>query len=99
METGQRGEGSRGTSGKWKGDWVIAKTASKELDDLPENVIERVDREILSLANEPRPRGCKKLRNHLNTFRLGVDDYRIVYFIDDRLRLIRILAVKHRKGV
>ena len=77
----------------------IAKSASRELDDLPESVIEKIDDEILRLAGEPRPRGCKKLRGLENTFRLRVGDYRIAYFVDDQSRSVRVLAIKHRKDI
>jgi len=42
----------------------IKASAQKELDSLENAVFARVDRKILSLADNPRPPGCKKLRGY-----------------------------------
>jgi len=52
-----------------------------------------------SLASVPRPSGCKKLRGGENHWRIRVGDYRIVYTIDDRKRLIEVTRIRHRRDV
>ncbi|WP_409012464.1 type II toxin-antitoxin system RelE family toxin [Dyadobacter sp. 50-39] len=52
---------------------------------------------IRSLANEPRPPGCKKLVDTNNSYRVRVGNYRILYCIEDRVRIVEVSAVKHRR--
>jgi len=57
----------------------IKLSAQKELDALDDTRFGRVDRKILSLADNPRPAGCKKLKGFKDQWRLRVGDWRIVY--------------------
>ena len=77
----------------------IKASAQKELDSLENAVFARVDRKILSLADNPRPPGCKKLRGYKDQWRIRVGDYRIVYYVDDAKELGTIVRVAHRKDV
>ena len=45
----------------------------------------------------PRPPGVVKLRNAENEWRMGVGDYRVIYPIDEDVRLVVILRIKHRR--
>jgi mRNA interferase RelE/StbE len=78
---------------------TFARSAEKELADLPVNVVLRARAAINALAVSPRPRGCKKLRNAHNRWRVRVGDYRIVYTIDDKKLLVDVEAVRHRRFV
>ena len=51
---------------------------------------------IRMLAQEPRPRGCRKLTTTRNDYRVRVGDYRVVYEVDDTSRTIRVMLVRHR---
>ncbi len=61
-------------------------------------LLERIDREIQSLVENPRPQGCKKLRSskHDNLYRLRVGDWRILYAIEDDKLIVLILEVVRR---
>ena len=41
---------------------TITQTAQKQLDKLPDDVAERLITAVWSLATDPRPAGCKKLK-------------------------------------
>ncbi|MEK6777526.1 MAG: type II toxin-antitoxin system RelE/ParE family toxin [bacterium] len=60
---------------------------------------ERILSKIDALATNPRPIGCKKLQGPTRLWRLRVGDYRIVYDIDDRNRIVDIVVVRHRRDV
>ncbi|MDO9130000.1 MAG: type II toxin-antitoxin system RelE/ParE family toxin [Anaerolineales bacterium] len=77
---------------------IIKRPAEKELDTLPENVRRRIVARLLMLEENPRPSGFKKLRGE-EAFRLRVGDYRVLYTIDDRARIVTIYAVGHRREV
>jgi len=78
------------------------KTASrrveKEIADLPYGVRDRAIRVIRKLAEEPRPRGARKLAGEMRgAWRIRVGDYRVLYDVDDKQRLVILLAVRHRR--
>ncbi len=62
-------------------------------------LLERIDREIQSLDENPRPQGCKKLRSskHDNLYRLRVGDWRILYAIEDDKLIVLILEAGRRE--
>lgn len=79
---------------------VISKSALKELDRLPGPIIKKIAKAISGLEFNPRPAGVKKLKgSNENLFRLRSGDYRVVYAIDDEIRVIDIRKVGHRKDI
>jgi len=76
----------------------IKRSAERETDRLPDKAFQRVAQAILKLEGDPRPPGSKKLRG-MQDHRLRVGQYRILYSVDDRERLIVVSAVGHRRDV
>ena len=76
----------------------IKASAQKELDALDSGLIARIDRKIMSLADNPRPAGCKKLRGYKDQCRIRVG-YRVIYLLDDARALVTIVRVAHRREV
>jgi len=74
-------------------------SARKELDNLPGKYIEVIDKKILSLKDNPRPVGCKKLSGILNLYRIRVMDYRVIYSIHDKILIVEVIKIAHRKEV
>ena len=77
----------------------ITTSAQKELDRLPNTQRSRVETAILNLADNPRPRGCKKLQGIENTYRIRMGNYRVIYRIDDNQLVVLIVRVGDRKDV
>jgi mRNA interferase RelE/StbE len=75
----------------------IDAAAEKDLDRLPDDVSRRIFQRILTLARQPRPPGCLKLRQRDNKWRIRVETYRVIYEIDDARRIVTVLRVRHRK--
>lgn len=59
----------------------------------------RLDEAIESLADDPRPPGCRKLAGTSDRYRVRVGDYRIVYRIDDGKVVVLVLLIGHRRDV
>ncbi len=76
----------------------IVPAAEREMDKLPAPVHTRISRRILSLEDNPRPRGAKKLGGR-EEYRLRVGDYRVLYTIDDKGCMVTVFAVGHRREV
>ena len=59
----------------------------------------RIDRKLESLADNPRPAGCKKLKGYKDQWRVRVGDWRVVYIIDDAAKLVSVTRIAHRREV
>jgi mRNA interferase RelE/StbE len=77
----------------------IKPAARKELEALSDPVLARVIRKLESLADVPRPAGCKKLKGYKDMWRIRIGDWRVVYFIDETVKLVSILRIAHRREV
>ena len=76
----------------------IIRAAEKEMNRLPRAIHARISRKTLSLEDNPRPRGAKKLSGR-EEYRLRVGDYRLLYTINDQALVVSIVAVGHRGEV
>jgi mRNA interferase RelE/StbE len=76
---------------------TFTRTARKELEILDNRIVRRIIRKIESLASNARPTGCEKFKGHENLWRVRVGDYRIVYSVNDKMRIIDITLIRHRK--
>ena len=74
----------------------VERAAGKDLARLSESDYRRIADAIDGLANEPRPRGVRKLRDAGNLWRVGVGEYRVLYAVFDKERLVKILRVPRR---
>ena len=73
-------------------------SAEKELRSLPKNIAESTILKIDTLIENPRPRTSKKLKGK-DSYRLRIGDYRVVYNIDDKNKIVTVFRIRHRKDV
>jgi mRNA interferase RelE/StbE len=79
---------------------VVKPSAAKELGEVePKKLRERLVRAIEALQAEPRPTGCEKLTGGTDLYRIRQGDFRAVYSVDDRARIVRVVRVGHRREV
>ena len=74
-------------------------TAERQFKKLTKEVQARFKHRIDILAENPFPRGVKKLSAEEDLYRLRIGDYRIVYQVQGKALLILILKLGHRKNV
>ena len=72
---------------------VIERKAQKEADNIPVKYRNAIDKQILSLTNNPRPPNCKKLTEK-EGYRIRVGSYRVLYTIDDQAKIVVIYRIK-----
>jgi len=77
----------------------IAPAAERAIKKLSADIQKRIIKAILSLEDEPRPSGIRKLSGEDNLYRIRVGDYRIVYQIRDDVLIVIIVRVGHRREV
>ncbi len=76
----------------------LKRSAEKELEKLQTQDQERILEKLFSLKEKPFPDGAIKLKGHPG-YRLRVGDYRILYEMDTKSRVITVSAIGHRKEV
>jgi len=80
-------------------DVFIKPSALKELETVDSKKDrKRIVRAILSLAEDPRPAGCRKLSGK-DKYRIRSGQYRIVYAVRDAILVVTIVKVGHRRDV
>lgn len=72
--------------------------ASKRLEKIHEPFYSAIKLAITNLKENPRPTGCKKLKG-MDAYRIRVGDYRIIYEIFDKILLIDVINLGHRKDI
>ena len=75
---------------------VFSRSAQKELEALPVEIISQITPKIENLVFDPRPDNCKKLKGQPNNWRIRIRDYRVIYSIDDDCRIVEIIMICHR---
>ena len=77
----------------------VARRAVKAITALPRTEQRRVQAAIDLLAQTPRPPGCVAMAGEKSSYRVRVGDYRIVYEVHDRVLLVQVVRVGHRREV
>jgi mRNA interferase RelE/StbE len=78
---------------------LLERGAEKDLSRLSTDLHDRIIGALQTLANNPRPPGCRKLAGSKKDWRIRVGDYRIIYEIADEVRIVRVNRVRHRREV
>ena len=76
---------------------TFARSARRELEALETQLVARVWPRIQALGAQPRPPGCRKVQGEEDVWRIRVGDYRVLYEIKNAMRIIDIVAVRHRR--
>ncbi len=78
----------------------VSSAAERDLHKLERRIssqdFERLRAAVNALAEEPRPKGVRKLKGAQRSYRIRVGVYRVVYNIYDDDRLVLILQIALR---
>lgn len=77
----------------------VAPAAARQLRKLDVPARRRVQAAIELLSVNPRPPGAKQLVGGEGEWRVRTGEYRVVYEIHDRLVLVLVVAVGHRRDI
>jgi len=77
---------------------LIDRKVKKALKKLPNVDYLSVKMAILDLAKNPRPFGYEKLKKR-DGYRIRQGNYRILYDIEDDIKIVKVLDVGHRKDI
>ncbi len=81
-------------------DIIISEKAEKDFIKIQKiDVIKIVDK-IESLAENPYPTGCKKIKaSDENLYRIRQGDYRIIYCIKEKIQIVEVRRIGHRRNI
>ncbi|MDX2095951.1 MAG: type II toxin-antitoxin system RelE/ParE family toxin [Alphaproteobacteria bacterium] len=77
----------------------IRRSALKQLAGVPGGFRIRIEKAIDRLAQTPYPHGCRKLAGEDNLWRIRVGDYRVIYLVENTIRIVEIHAIGHRQSI
>jgi mRNA interferase RelE/StbE len=73
--------------------------ARRSLRQLDPSIRKAIAQLIDGLAANPRPPGVAPLTGHRPYLRVRSGDYRVIYSVDDRARMVTVAAVGHRREI
>ncbi len=76
----------------------IDRKAFKELLRIPKSDQNNIRKAINKLSKDPRPNGCKKLKDGI-LYRIRCGNYRILYRIEDENLCILVIRIGNRKNI
>jgi mRNA interferase RelE/StbE len=78
----------------------VSPAADRDLEKLKGRIkrqdFERLRDVVKGLAEEPRPQGVRKIKGEEKAYRIRVGNYRIVYEVYDKDKLVLILQIVRR---
>lgn len=81
----------------------VAKKFQKSLDKIsPKEIQEKIKKQVLGLADNPRPYGEPKIRppvevyDYVAQYRLRIGDYRVLYDVNDAKKIVWIFVLRRR---
>lgn len=77
---------------------VLPRSAQKELDKIPDEIAFRISHKIFELAKDPYGFGSQKLEGGKG-YRIRIGDYRVVYIVDKKEKIVTIIKVGHRREI
>jgi mRNA interferase RelE/StbE len=75
----------------------LERSAENDLKRLPTSTFYRIVHQIKTLAENPRPSGCRKITGSKNDWRIRIGDYRVLYEVNDKVKAVRVMRVRHRR--
>lgn len=75
----------------------LPRSVRQEIERLPGDIRQRVKRTLAGLCIEPRPANASELTDELaGLWRVKLEEYRIIYSIDDDIVAVEIVRVAKR---
>lgn len=90
---------SKITSNEFQYQIKIDQHAGKSLKKIPIKLRRKIINRISLLSTDFYPKGVKKLKSKFRLFRIRVEDYRIIYYMAKKDKVVTILRIAHRSQV
>ncbi len=80
-------------------DVKLTRSVVRQVGRLQAKIRSQIDRRFEELKSNPRPHDSKRLVGRHKSYRIDSGEYRILYDVDDEIRLVAVWRVRHRKDV
>jgi len=77
---------------------VLPSVLHKDLTKIPKSDVTRIMERIKTLGENPRPIWSKKLSGR-EEYRARQGNYRILYIIEDEIKIVQVTKVGHRRSI
>ena len=77
----------------------ISRRAERQLRKLSSDGRDRVVRAVRALADDPVPRGSRRLTGYDDVFRIRIGPYRVLYSVATSTLTVLVLKIGHRRDV
>jgi mRNA interferase RelE/StbE len=77
---------------------ILPSVIRKDLVKIPKTDVQRIMDRIKALGNDPRPVWSKKLSGR-EEYRARQGNYRILYVIEETVKIIQVTKVGHRRNI
>jgi mRNA interferase RelE/StbE len=77
----------------------VTEDAAKFIRKQDKHIQQQIINNIRTLAENPYPPGCKKLQGFKDLYRISSGNYRIVYTIREKVFIVFVVRVAHRKDI
>ncbi len=78
---------------------LVLPKAQRQIKELPSAVQKRISAAVRALKDNPRPPGVRKLADVEDLYRLRVGEYRVIYGVGDKVLVVVLVTVGHRRDV
>ena len=78
---------------------VFSRSFEKDIRKLPKEIVARIITQVKALAEDPFPKGAKKLRGEQRKYRLRVGHYRVIYTVNTESSEVDLIYARHRRDV
>lgn len=75
----------------------ILRSANKDVRKIDKRYIESIFNTVKSLSENPFPLNCKKIKGSESSYRIRIGDYRIIYEVESKQKMVTIYHIRHRK--
>lgn len=77
---------------------ILPSVIRKDLIKLPKNDVRKIMERIKLLGENPKPSWSKKLSGR-DEYRARQGNYRILYVIEEQIRIVQVTKVGHRRNI
>lgn len=76
---------------------IFSPKAERQLDKIDQEHRIRILKRIVALEENPRPRGCTKLRGFNRLYRIREGTFRVIYEVDNESLMVTIAKIGRRE--
>jgi mRNA interferase RelE/StbE len=77
---------------------ILPSVIREDLVKVPKNDVQKIMARIKQLESNPRPQWSKKLSSR-EEYRARQGNYRILYIIEDQIKIVQVTNVGHRRNI